>query len=202
MPKGQNLTPFQQGVVKRYYDHQDTLMVQKLGEIVSELYLCEDQKKAERLWDRATKALQNTPANPAKVRKALSDRSVELLAGLVTDLTLLKPEKKRFTPEPGKTAAAPIPPDPPAEPQSEDSPPSSEVSSDDLKKAMKAFKKRMKLARLDDESSLGRGAMSSGKQSSIVAITPPRQYPQEVWDELVRRGRLKYAGDGFYQLGT
>jgi hypothetical protein len=65
---------------------------------------------------------------------------------------------------------------------------------------MKAFKKRLKLARLDDESSLGRGPMSGGKSSSIVAIMPPNQYPRAVWDELVARGRLKYAGQGLYQL--
>ena len=71
---------------------------------------------------------------------------------------------------------------------------------DTLRDALKAFKKRLKLARLDDESSLGRGPMSSGKSSSIVAITPPHQYPRAVWDALVAQGRLKYAGQGLYQL--
>jgi len=65
---------------------------------------------------------------------------------------------------------------------------------------MKAFKKRLKLARLDDESTLGRGPMSGGKSSSIVAIMPPNQYPKAVWDALVEQGRLKYSGQGLYQL--
>lgn len=69
-----------------------------------------------------------------------------------------------------------------------------------LRNALKAFKKRLKLARLDDESSLGRGPMSGGKSSGIVAITPPNQYPRAVWDELVKQNRLKYAGQGLYQL--
>ena len=73
-------------------------------------------------------------------------------------------------------------------------------TSEELRKAMKAFKKRLKLTRLDDESSLGRGPMSSGKSSGIVAIMPPNQYRKAVWDELVARGRLKYAGQGLYQL--
>ena len=73
---------------------------------------------------------------------------------------------------------------------------------DELRRAMKAFKKRLKLARLDDESRLGRGAMTGGARSSIVAIVPPRQYPQAVWDELVKRGRLKYSGQGLYELVT
>jgi len=69
-----------------------------------------------------------------------------------------------------------------------------------LKSALKAFKKRLKLARLDDESRLGHRAMSSGGQSGIVAIPPPAQYPQTVWDELVRQGKLRRAGHGLYEL--
>ena len=85
-------------------------------------------------------------------------------------------------------------------PESEPSSPSDSPTPEVLKKAMKAFKKRLKLARLDDESSLGRGPMSGGKSSSIVAVMPPNQYPKAVWDALVAQGRLKYAGQGLYQL--
>jgi hypothetical protein len=42
--------------------------------------------------------------------------------------------------------------------------------------------------------------MSSGRKSGVVAITPPHQYPRAVWDQLVAQGRLKYAGQGMYQL--
>jgi len=69
-----------------------------------------------------------------------------------------------------------------------------------LKRAMKAFKKRLKVMRLDDESSLGGGPFSSGRDSSIVAIQPPRQYPQEVWDKLVELGRLRRSEGGLYEL--
>jgi hypothetical protein len=69
-----------------------------------------------------------------------------------------------------------------------------------LKKAYKAFKKRLKLTRLDDESRLGGGPLSGGRGSGIVAITPPREYPQAVWDELVRQGKLRRAGQGTYEL--
>jgi hypothetical protein len=69
-----------------------------------------------------------------------------------------------------------------------------------LKGALKAFKKRLKLARLDDESRLGHGAMTSGGRSGIVAIPAPTKYPQAVWDELVRQGKLRYSGHGLYEL--
>lgn len=73
-------------------------------------------------------------------------------------------------------------------------------TADELKKAYKAFKKRLKLTQLDEESKLGGGPMSSGRRSEIVAIMPPGQFPPAVWDELVRQGKLKKAGHGTYEL--
>ncbi len=70
----------------------------------------------------------------------------------------------------------------------------------ELKTAFKAFKRRLKLERLDAESKIGVGPLSSGRSSEIVAITPPNQFPQAVWDELVKQGRLKKAGRGTYEL--
>jgi len=71
---------------------------------------------------------------------------------------------------------------------------------DVLKRALKAFRKRLKVVRLDSESSVGGGPTSSGRQSSIVGVRPPDQYPQEVWDELVRQKRLIENRDGTYEL--
>jgi len=78
--------------------------------------------------------------------------------------------------------------------------PSELLSPENLKRALKAFKKRLKLTRLDVESSLGGGPMSGGRPSGIVAITPPDQYPQAVWDALVAQGKLAKASHGQYEL--
>ena len=69
-----------------------------------------------------------------------------------------------------------------------------------LRLAMKAFRKRLKLTILDDESRLGRGPMSGGSKSSVIAITPPNQFPRDVWEELAEQGKLKRAGRGVYEL--
>ena len=69
-----------------------------------------------------------------------------------------------------------------------------------LKRALKAFRKRRKITLLDAETSLSGGPMSSGRESSIVALTPPERYPRAVWDELVRQGRLRDAKRGMYEL--
>ncbi len=68
-----------------------------------------------------------------------------------------------------------------------------------LKQAFKAFKKRLKVTQLDSDSQL-RGRALSGGSTPIVAMTPPEQFPKEVWDELVKQKKLKYVGHGMYEL--
>ncbi len=82
-----------------------------------------------------------------------------------------------------------------------DPPPPGSPTSQELKLALKAFRKRLKLTRLDAESSIAGGPLSGGRSSDIVAITPPNQFPQAVWEELARQGKLKKAGHGTYELG-
>lgn len=83
---------------------------------------------------------------------------------------------------------------------SETTDPASAISREELKRALKAFKKRLKLMKLDDESRLGGGGLTGGRPSSVVAITPPDQYPVQVWEELARQGRLRKATHGMYEL--
>ena len=70
------------------------------------------------------------------------------------------------------------------------------ATEEELKKAYKAFKKRLKLARLDDESGLSRGS----KTWKITGITPPNGHPPGIWEELVAQGKLKRDGVGIYTL--
>jgi hypothetical protein len=71
---------------------------------------------------------------------------------------------------------------------------------EDLKRAFKAFKRRLKRTQIDAESSISGGPLSGGRRSDIVAIAPPAEFPQAVWDALVKQGRLKPAGHGTYEL--
>jgi hypothetical protein len=75
------------------------------------------------------------------------------------------------------------------------------VTEMELKQALTAFKKRIKLTRLDQESKLGGNRpTTSGKKSDIAGIMPPGQFRREVWEELVKQGKLKSLGGGFYTL--
>ncbi len=66
----------------------------------------------------------------------------------------------------------------------------------ELTKAFQAFKKKLKLTRLDDESGLSRGS----KISRVMGITPPYGFPPEIWEELVQLGKLRREGGGTYSI--
>jgi len=74
------------------------------------------------------------------------------------------------------------------------------ASEDELKKALKAFKKRIKSMRLDDDSRIGHGPMSSGQGEKIMSIQPPLGFGRDIWEELADKGFLKRDGIGFYEL--
>lgn len=69
-----------------------------------------------------------------------------------------------------------------------------------LKAAMKAFKRRLKLMQLDEASKLNRNPLTTSHGAEILAITPPREFPAAVWDELVTQGKLKKDRHGLYEL--
>jgi hypothetical protein len=89
----------------------------------------------------------------------------------------------------------------PGEPTPPPAPAAAGPSEDDLKRALAAFRKRLKLTILDQESKLGAGRpLTGGKKSGVTAIIPPNQFPREVWKELAARKLIKDTGGGFYTL--
>ena len=71
---------------------------------------------------------------------------------------------------------------------------------DELRKALKAFKKRLKLTRLDDDSKLGHSPLTGNAHGQVVSIQPPTGFGREIWEELADKGFLKRDGTGFYEL--
>ena len=70
----------------------------------------------------------------------------------------------------------------------------------ELKRALGAFKKRLKVIRLDDDSRLGHGPLSSGSREKVVSIQPPSGFGKAIWEELADLGYLKRDTSGFYEL--
>ncbi len=81
----QDYTPYQQKVIKRYYDNQDTIMRQRLAELVGELYLSKG-KKRQRAWASAAAAMQKLGVPQSRIDHLLAQDNPALVAELVKEL--------------------------------------------------------------------------------------------------------------------
>jgi hypothetical protein len=78
-------TPYQQKVIKRYYDNQPTIQHQRLAELVSELYLAKG-KKLERAWQSAADAMRKLGLPESRIEHLLKQGKPALVAEVVKEL--------------------------------------------------------------------------------------------------------------------
>ena len=79
-------TPHQEKIIKRYYEHRDDIMLNRLSEIVSELYLATSEGQLKRLWSRADAALKGLKVPDRRRERLLQQRDSENLAHLLREL--------------------------------------------------------------------------------------------------------------------
>lgn len=154
----------------------DAQRLEEINELVAELSAMEDPRRATPQWKAVLNILRHTELDPNRVSNVVARRSVAELQQLVAQLK-----------------------DPGARAQPDALPPG--VDEEMLSAAMKAFRKRLKLTRLDDESQINsRNPLSKGAGSRIRSIQPPSEWPRVVWETLAVRGKLRHTGQGFYEL--
>ena len=85
---------YQKDVISGYYNNLDTIMLGKLGELVTELYLADTKAKKNRLWQRAYKAMVKLKVPPAIIDHIMQKEDVEILAKNLQDW-LNAPKKKK-----------------------------------------------------------------------------------------------------------
>ena len=73
-------TPHQKKIIERYYDRRDEIILGKLQEIVTELYLAESDRKRDQLWQRADKAMKALKVPESVARHILTQTKPEILA--------------------------------------------------------------------------------------------------------------------------
>lgn len=78
-------TPFQQKIIKRYYDNQDTIQHQRLAELVGELYLSSG-KKRQRVWENIAAAMQKLNIPQSRIDHLRQQDKPELVAQVVKEL--------------------------------------------------------------------------------------------------------------------
>ena len=145
----------------------------KLDELMAAIRGYEDPRRAAGEWKQVYKLLQKTDLPSARVTHVVGMRDVAGLAELIDRL---------------RAPEAAAPPEPP--------------SADTCKRALRAFRKRLALTRLDEESKINiHSPLSKGSASlGPAAIVPPVEWPQSVWQELDRQGKIRYIGGGLYEL--
>ena len=78
-------TPYQRKIIERYYKNFDTITVQRLSELATDLCLAEG-KKRERLWSRVEESLRKLEFPEARIVFLLQKRDPTLLVGILKEL--------------------------------------------------------------------------------------------------------------------
>jgi hypothetical protein len=81
----EDYTKHQQKIIKRYYENLDQIALQRLSELVADLYLAEG-KKRDKLWQSAAGFMQKLGVPQPRIDHLLGQKDPELLARLVKEL--------------------------------------------------------------------------------------------------------------------
>ncbi len=73
-------TKYQQKAIKNYYDNKDLRLVQKLGELVSNLYLETSEKKIATGWKKIEKMLTDLKVHPGEVEYLTKDKNLSIIS--------------------------------------------------------------------------------------------------------------------------
>jgi len=78
-------TKYQQKVIERYYEHKDSIALQRLQELVTELYLSEGKKRTKH-WDTVANNLEKLGVAKVTIDHLRKQDKPELVAELVKKL--------------------------------------------------------------------------------------------------------------------
>jgi len=78
-------TSYQKKAISNYYQNLDRIALQRLQELVTELYLADTDKKRGRLWEQVERAMKNLNVQPAIAEHILKTRDVQVLAKNLQD---------------------------------------------------------------------------------------------------------------------
>lgn len=148
-------------------------MIQKLRELHGDVAEPKDGFKVVDAWALAGRLMSRLPLDQGEVSRIVDARDADGFGALIELLER-----------------------PPEQPESQ----GPTFAKREYDSAMAAFKKRLHVVRLNDESRLGGRYTSGGHRSGIDAVEPPHGHDGKIWKALVREGRLVNAGQGMYAL--
>ena len=88
---GKDYSKHQQKIIKNYYDNKDAISLQRLSELVTDLYLAEG-KTRETKWKQVTGVLEKLGLSAARIAQLRKKDDPALLVSVVEEL-MAKEEK-------------------------------------------------------------------------------------------------------------
>ncbi len=82
---GKDYSKHQQKIIKNYYDNRGAISLQRLSELVTDLYLAEG-KARETKWKQAVGALEKLGIKPDRIKKLRQQDNPALLAKVVEEM--------------------------------------------------------------------------------------------------------------------
>ena len=82
---GKDYSSHQQRIIKNYYNNREAISLQRLSELVTELYLSEGKKRAKQ-WDYILGALEKLSIPQRRINHLQKQDDPALLANLVEEL--------------------------------------------------------------------------------------------------------------------
>jgi hypothetical protein len=82
MPKRSS---YQERIIRNYYQNRDEIMLQRLGELVTDLFLAEGKAKV-RLWKRVSEVLEKLKVPKDQIQKLVGNDNPTLVANLLKKL--------------------------------------------------------------------------------------------------------------------
>lgn len=76
---------YQQKIIKNYYENRGAIGLQRLSELVTELYLAEGKKRAK-VWEQVISALEKLEVKPARIEHLKKKDNPELVAKMVEEI--------------------------------------------------------------------------------------------------------------------
>ena len=73
-------TKYQQKAIRNFYENKDLRLVQKLGELVSNLYLETSEKKIETGWKKIKKMLTDLKVHPGEVEYLTKEKNLSAIS--------------------------------------------------------------------------------------------------------------------------
>ena len=78
-------TPHQDKIIRRYYQNQDQILIQRLGDLVTDLYLAEGKNRV-RLWKRTAEILEKLKIPNDRVQHVCQSDNPALVAEVLKEL--------------------------------------------------------------------------------------------------------------------